>query len=228
MTRVAIIQSSYLPWKGYFDIINDCDIFIFYDEVKYSKNGWRNRNRIKLQGEAKWLTVPVIYDCNTTIAQVKIANNQWQRKHRSTIMHAYNKCAHYGESADLLDSIYRNKEWHSLSELNQETTKLICRRLGIKTEIKCSTAFTKHGGRSQRLIDIIKAVGGTEYISGPKAKSYINENDFKRNNISITWKDYTGYPTYQQSTGLFMHELSIIDLIINTGKAAPSLIWGWR
>src|SRR4029079_10372519 len=96
MSTVAVLQSNYLPWKGYFDIIHDADLFIFYDDVQYTKNDWRNRNRIKAPGGTAWLTVPVGQALDRRICDVEIREHHWQLKHWRTLQQCYGQSPHFG------------------------------------------------------------------------------------------------------------------------------------
>src|SRR6476646_8546202 len=116
--RVAVIQSNYIPWRGYFDIIHDADVFVFYDDVQYTVNDWRNRNRIKTANGVVWLTVPVGNQNDRRICDVEIHDRAWSRKHRMTIEQSYKRAAHYQEYADFFHGMY-DRDWTSLSELNQ-------------------------------------------------------------------------------------------------------------
>lgn len=228
MKKVVILQSSYIPWKGYFDLIHDADHFVFYDDVQFTKNDWRNRNKIKTSQGSKWLTVPVGERINRTVREVEIISTRWQSKHLKSIRQNYCRSAHFADYEGLLEEIYLDTEWKSLSELNQHLTRRICSELGIATQFTDSKYYSASGNRTDRLIALIKAVGGNSYISGPAARSYIDEERFKDEKIKIMWKDYNGYPAYRQLYGNFEHRLSIFDLLFNMGPDAPYYIWGWR
>tara|TARA_B100000073_G_scaffold82687_1_gene63257 strand:- start:5534 stop:6226 length:693 start_codon:yes stop_codon:yes gene_type:complete len=224
---IGISQSNYLPWKGYFDLINDCDIFVFLDEVQYTKQDWRNRNLIKTKRGKEWITIPIGKNIKKKIYEVKPINNHWQRKHKKSIQMAYSSCKFYREFEYILDHIYQDKNWESLSEFNQYTINLFCKLLNINTKIIDSREIKKSDDKNQRLIDIILKLKGNTYLSGGSAKSYLNQSIFQKNNIEIIWKDYSYYPIYPQKYNNFYHDLSIIDLVFNTGKDASNFIWGY-
>ncbi|MBV8468197.1 MAG: WbqC family protein [Burkholderiales bacterium] len=229
MKRVAVIQSNYLPWKGYFDIIHDVDLFIFYDCVQYTKNDWRNRNVIKTAAGPSWLTVPVQFQLGDTIEQARVANTHWQAKHFKTLEHAYRRQPGYEWLLPLLQETYLDREWTNLSELNRHLIQRICADyLGIETAIVGSSQFTLNGARQERLLDLLVQAGATHYVSGPAARSYIEEPRFAEAGIALSYKDYAGYPEYAQPYGEFRHAVSIVDVIACTGQAAPEYIWGWR
>ncbi|WP_417731002.1 WbqC family protein [Rosistilla oblonga] len=226
---VAVIQSSYLPWKGYFDIIHDVDLFIFYDDVQFSKNSWRNRNRIIGPSGAHWITVPVGKAKGRLIHEIELDDHAWQDKHLAAITNAYRKSQFFKLYIDFVTDIFTQKKWTSLSELNQQTTLDIARELlGINTEMIDSRAFVPSGAKQERLIDLLKQAGATRYISGPAAKDYINAQEFQDNNIELIYKDYAGYPTYDQGTAEFAHDVTILDTLFNCGSSAPQFVWGWR
>lgn len=229
MTRkVVILQSNYIPWKGYFDLINDADIFVFYDEVQFTKNDWRNRNRFKTASGSKWLSVPVGKEINRTISEVTLDVADWQEKHYRSLVQEYSKCPHYSSYSYLLESIYKRKTWRLLSELNQFAIKEIASCLGIDVTFISSDKLGNSGKKSERLVSIVKAVGGDRYISGPAAKSYLDEETFRRSGISVIWKDYENYPVYSQRHPPFDHNVTILDLIFNEGPRSADYIWNWR
>lgn len=227
--RVAVLQSSYIPWKGYFDIIHDVDTFVFYDDVQFTYQDWRSRNRIMVNGAPTWLTVPTGSDIRRNINEVKLPNPAWQRKHWSTIRHAYAKSRFFREFAPSFEEIYMVQRWTSLSEMNQHVTQRIAKdMLGITADFLDSTQFAAEGTKLERLIDLLKKVGATHYVSGPAARSYIDESAFEAAGIALAYKDYSGYPEYRQASSRFEHAVSILDLLFNTGPTAPDYIWGWR
>lgn len=227
--RVAVLQSSYIPWKGYFDIIHDVDLFIFYDDVQFTYQDWRSRNRVIANGKPVWLTVPTGGDIKRLINEVQLANPSWQRKHWSTIRHAYTKSPHFRDHAEIFEKIYLENEWKSLSEMNQHITRVIAKDiLGIQTEFRDSLEFGATGSKLDRLIDLLVKAGASHYLSGPAARAYIDPARFEEAGIELEYKDYSGYPQYRQHSESFEHAVSILDLLFNTGPSAPEYIWGWR
>lgn len=224
-----MIQSNYIPWKGYFDIIHDADLFVFYDDVQFTKNDWRNRNIIKTSQGNKWLSVPVGSKIHRLIHQVEINNPAWGKKHWQTIRQYYSRSPYFADYAPFFEQIYLEKTWDNLSELNQFLIKNISRLfLDIKTDFMDSRQINVSGCRQQRLLELLKKTGAGIYISGPAALEYIDENTWAQSGIEIIYKDYTGYPEYPQRYPPFDHFVSIIDLLFNVGPDAPYYIWGWR
>jgi hypothetical protein len=229
MKRVGVIQSNYIPWKGYFDIIHDVDLFIFYDDVQYTKNDWRNRNRIKTMQGPHWLTIPVGPHKDKLICEIELVDQQWRKKHWETIRQSYAKAAHFKTYKAFFEHVYLECEWPTLSELNQYLTKQICCEfLGINTCFRDSREFQLTGAKQERLLDLLKQVGATSYVSGLSARAYIEDERFEEAGITLIYKDYRGYPEYPQLFPPFEHAVSIVDLLLNCGSTAAEYIWHWR
>lgn len=229
MSRVAINQSNYIPWKGYFDLIHDADLFVFYDDVQFTKNDWRNRNKLKNSVGTGWVTIPVGSNLNRLICDVIPSNELWQTKHWKTLNQLYGKSPYFNQYKGFLEHFYCECKWKSLSQLNQYLIKYISREfLGIKTNFLNSSELSREGKRQERLLEMLSAVGSGVYISGPAAKAYIEPDAFKQAGIDLIWKDYSGYPEYSQFFSPFRHDVSILDLLFHTGADAPYYIWGWR
>ncbi|MFH0800858.1 MAG: WbqC family protein [bacterium] len=229
MKKVAVIQSNYVPWKGYFDIIHDVDLFIFYDDVQFTKNDWRNRNRIKTPSGLKWLSIPVGKSLDRLICEVEIKSDLWAEKHWKTITQNYGKAPFFNEIRKFFEEIYLEKSWKFLSELNQHLIRMISRKmLGIRTEFRDSREFEACGVKQERLLCLLKKAGAGLYVSGPSARNYIDEKRFEEEGIALVYKDYSGYPEYSQLYPPFEHAVSIMDLLFMTGRDAPGHIWGWR
>jgi hypothetical protein len=226
--KCAIIQSSYLPWKGYFDIIKGVDTFVFLDDVQYTKNDWRNRNRIKTRNGIKWITVPVKGGIHQKLCDTRIDNSQrWALSHKDLIYSNYSRAEYfYCYKHELLDTFSR--QFETLSTLNIYWIKVICSLLNIDTTFINSNNLGIEGRKEDKIIKICKTIGANHYVSGPKAKNYINEYNFKREGITLEFKDYSGYPEYPQPWGEFSDFVSIIDLLFNCGENASRYIWGWR
>jgi hypothetical protein len=219
--KIVILQSNYIPWKGYFELIHQADVFCFYDEVQYTKNDWRNRNKIVGPNGLFWITVPVEKDAvNGTISEALISNTSWQKKHFKTIEQTYSKSVNKNDVLTILEPIYLGKEWTSISQLNQHLIITISRYMGISTEFKNSVDFDLNGHRVKRLINLINQLEGTEYISGPAAKNYLTENElqFEQNHIQLMYKEYGPYLSYDNKKNEFEDAVSILDLLMNVRK----------
>jgi hypothetical protein len=229
MKKVAVLQSNYIPWKGYFDIIHDVDLFIFYDDVQYTKNDWRNRNKIKTAQGVRWLTIPVGASEQRLICEVELNDNHWSRKQWATIQQSYSKTPYLKQYQDFFERVYTQDKWTNLSELNQFLIKTISSEfLGIETEFRDSREFDLTGKKADRLLDLLHKAGATLYVSGPSARDYLDELRFTEAGIKLVYKDYSGYPEYPQLFPPFEHAVSILDLLFNCGPEAPYYIWGWR
>lgn len=226
--KAAIIQSNYLPWKGYFDIIREVDMFIFEDDLQFTVRDWRNRNRIKTPLGIRWLTVPVIGGRTQAIDEVRICYaTNWVHKHLETLRRSYGHAPWFHDGFDLIEEPLRSKP-ETLSGLNQLLIERIARYLGITTRLVNGRDYGAVGVKDDRLIDLCKKIGATAYLTGPAAKRYIVPQKFDRVGIDLHWKDYAGYPEYPQYTQPFEHQVSILDLIFQMGKEASKYIWGSR
>ena len=227
---VAVDQPNYLPWKGYFDLIHDVDLFVFYNDVQYTVRDWRSRNRIMTPDGLKWLSVPAGSNRNRLICEVKLEDKSWQKKHLETIRFAYSKAPFFSRYFPFFEEVYLGQTWDYLFELNQFLTVAISREfLGIKTRFADSRNFPKQGMKHEKMLSLMDSLGNVDiYESGPAAKDYIIPEDYEKKGIELVWKNYEGYPEYPQLSKEFTHQVSIIDLLFNVGDEAPYYIWGWR
>jgi hypothetical protein len=226
MKKVAILQSNYIPWRGYFDLINSVDEFVLYDDMQYTRRDWRNRNKIKTSQGLKWLTVPVQVKgkYEQKIKDTLVDGQDWKQIHFKTLQQYYKKSLFYDEVIELLAPLYEGKNYRLLSELNTSFLHEICRYLGIQTKITSSTDYDLVEGKSERLVSICEQAGATEYFSGPSAKNYIDVSLFSSYDISLTWFDYSGYSPYPQLWGGFAPDVSILDLLFNCGPNAANYL----
>ena len=220
--KVAIVQSNYIPWKGYFDLINLVDEFILLDDVQYTHGHWRNRNQIKTPNGLNWLTIPVYVKGKLPqkIMDTKVADLRWRTKHWKTIQQNYHKTEFFDRYKETFEKLYLESEENYLSEINYRFIKKICNLLGIKTKISWSMCYGAMGRKTERVISLCKLSSSTTYLSGPAAKNYLVENRFKEENIQLEYFDYSGYKPYRQLFPPFFHEVSIIDLLFNEGPNA--------
>lgn len=226
---VALLQSNYIPWKGYFDIIHDVDLFIFYDDVQYTKNDWRNRNRIKTPEGVKWLTVPVGKREQRLICEVRVPDTAWQARHWRLIQQYYRKARYFDYYRPALESFYLEHHWADLSTLNQALIRTIAVQfLGITTTFARSQDYAAEGHKQERVLDIVRKTGAPVYLSGPAARAYLDPALFRQHGIEVRWKDYSGYPEYTQFHPPFTHAVTILDLLFHKGPRAPWFIWGHR
>lgn len=223
--RVAILQSNYIPWKGYFDIIGSVDLFVFHDDLQYTKGDWRNRNKIKTPKGSEWITVPCGTSEHRLICEVELINSDWQRKHLRLIQTHYLRTPYFKKYIPFFEEIYLGRRWAKLSDMNQYVIKAISTRLlGIKVQFDDSRAYDLKAAKGDRVIELLKKIGATKYLSGPAAKSYLDESTFASEGIHLEWINYSGYPEYPQLNPPFDHAVSIIDLLFNTGPNAASFM----
>lgn len=223
MKRVAIVQSNYLPWKGYFDMIGSVDEFILYDDVQYTRRDWRNRNKLKTPQGLHWLTVPVKVKGRylQTIKETEIDGDAWRDAHWKSLAHNYSKARYYRDVITLIEPILLHGRQTHLSDLNTDLLKAICGYLGITTSIRQASEFDLQEGKSERLLGMCLAIGATTYVSGPAAQDYLDQSLFAEAGVAVEWFDYSGYPAYPQLWGEFEHSVSILDLLFNCGHESP-------
>jgi hypothetical protein len=222
--RVGVIQSNYLPWRGYFDFIREVDVFVIHDDRQFTKGDWRNRNLLKTPTGTRWITVPVHYRhtsqliCDTTVDY----SRNWQREHRNLIMSNLAGAPYLGDVLSLINDPLQARH-ETISALNIALIKGICRYLGIVTPIRLSSEFRLGGAKTDRLIELLTTMRATTYVSGPSAKSYLDESKFRESRIRLEYKRYD-YPEYPQLWGPFEGRVSVLDLIANCGPSARRLL----
>ncbi len=221
---VSILQSNYIPWKGYFDLIAQSDVFVIYDEVQYTKNDWRNRNIIKTQNGPQWITIPVKQNSlGQKIYETEALKFNWYKKHMNALQANYGKTKYFKEYKKLFFDIYERGDMN-LSVINKQFIEAICSALEIQTKIIDSRSLDLVGDRQERLIDACEKLNASTYLSGPAAKSYLEEDKFNEKGIKVMWMDYSNYTEYFQLSPPFVHEVSILDLIFNEGPNARNFL----
>lgn len=222
MKRVAIVQSNYVPWKGYFDLIAGVDEFVFFDDMQYTRRDWRNRNLIKTPGGPRWLTIPVEVSgrYHQRIDETRVSDPGWRRSHWSTIVQNYRAAPCFEAYRERIGAMYEAADSPLLSEVNQSMIATICAMLGIRTPLTRSTDYGSFPGKTERLVALCVAAGATHYLSGPAAREYIVPELFEQAGISLEWMDYSGYPEYPQIHPPFQHGVSILDLLFHCGPDA--------
>lgn len=225
MKKIAILQSNYIPWIGYFDLIASVDEFILYDSMQYTKRDWRNRNIIKTPQGNQWLSVPVHSKGQyfQSIFDTKIDGEKWQKDHWKAITMNYAKAPFFNEISMLIEPFYKLHYSH-LSELNKSLILEICNYLDIQTNILDSSAFELEGDKSEKLLNICIQSGANSYLSGPSAKEYLDLDIFKKNKIKVEWFNYNNYQPYPQLWGDFEGGVSILDLLFNCGSSSKNYL----
>jgi len=219
---VAIVQSNYIPWKGYFDLIARCDEFILFDDVQYTKRDWRNRNRIKTRHGVQWLSIPVNVSGRyfQAIKDVTIADAGWAETHWKTIAANYARAPFFDQYREPIERLYREASDPSLSGVNRRFIVGLCGLLGIETRITSSMDYGVIEGKTARLVELCRQAGASRYISGPSARSYIEPELFERAGIALEYMDYAGYKEYAQLYPPFEHAVSVVDVLFSVGPAA--------
>ena len=225
--RVAIIQSSYIPWKGYLDIVASVDELILFDDRQYTRRDWRNRNRIKTPRGIRWLTIPVEVKgrYHQRIDEVMVSDPGWAERHWSTLAQCYAEAEHFAEQRGRFEELYRRASAERrLSAVNRLFLETLLEILGIGASLSWSSDYQAEGDRSERLLALCQAAGADQYVSGPSARAYLDEELFNRAGLGVHWFDYSGYREYPQPHPPFAHEVSVVDLIFSTGDAARSFL----
>ncbi len=210
MKKVFISQSNYIPWKGYFDAINSVDEFIIIDNVQYTKNDWRNRNKINTPSGPIWLSIPVqtkgFFPQN--INQTKVCNNLWAKKHWKSIFLNYARSSNFKEYAPIFEELYLSNNEKYLSKINYKFITQLCSLMQIDTKISQSDSYSWEGkDKTERIINLCKQAKATHYLTGPSAKNYLNETLFKQEKIVL---EYISYPPNETIN------VSIIDYLFRT------------
>lgn len=226
---VVITQSNYLPWRGYFDLIRSADEVILLDSVQYTRRDWRNRNRVKTPAGLAWLTISVEAKgrYEQAIDETRIADPAWCDTHIRSIELAYRRAAGFEAISPWLFATMRSTAREPLlAEVNEVLLREICKVLAIEVPItRCTDVLPREELRrmepTERLLALAEARGATCYLSGPSAKAYLDVDRFAAQDIAVAWMDYSGYPDYPQLWGAFEPAVSIVDLLLNVGDAAP-------
>jgi hypothetical protein len=221
---IAILQSNYVPWKGYFDLMAAVDEFLIFDEVQYTRRDWRNRNKVVVQGEPRWLTIPVRTKgrFDGPIDSMETDGQSWAETHWKTIVHAYGKSEFFPLYRSALEEAYEKAgKLPLLTDINELFLRLIAGLLGIATEITRSRIVPRTAeAPDDRLVEICIARGATQYVSGPAARAYIENEKFRRAGVELRYADYSGYPVYDQQSEAFEHGVSALDVLMRCGPAA--------
>lgn len=232
--KVAILQSNYIPWKGNFHMMQKVDEFILYDDVQYTRRDWRNRNKIKTPAGLKWLTIPVkkvenhqSSETGQKICETEISDSSWAEKHWHQIEASYSQAPFWKTCSGKVKKLYEiAAEETLLSHVNFLFLSEIMHLLDFSTEITWSMDYPAQGHKTDRLLDILKQAGATDYLSGPAARDYIENEKFEEAGITLHWMEYGPYPEYPQLYPPFEHGVSILDMLFMLGEEVPSRIWG--
>ena len=217
--KVGMIQSNYIPWRGYFDFIDEVDVFVFYDDVQYTHKDWRNRNRIKTATGLLWLSVPVVHHADTLIQNARISyQSRWVEKHIRSLSIEYRRAPFFDLYAHEFFGILNSRP-QTISALNVAICKWVMSILDIRTQTRMSCDFGIQGNKFDRPLEILKFLGATSYLSGSTAKAYTDTRKFHEAGIGLEFKSYV-YKEYPQLHGRFEPNVTILDLLFNCGKSS--------
>lgn len=227
--NVAISQPGYIPWRGTFHLIQRADLFVFFDDVQYTRRSWRNRNRVKGPQAVRWLSIPVrskgVQQEKTPIHRIPIDwGRDWPRSHREILRQCYLTAPFYRRYETLLDRLYGSRP-ALLADFTIETTTSLARELGIRhTRFLRSSDLAVPGSGTERVLNILRRVGATHFINGPTARAYTDEGLLRDAGLSLEYMRYD-YPAYPQLREPFTPDVSILDLLCMVGPEAPRYIW---
>ncbi len=224
MTKCAIMQPTYFPWAGYFSLIDSVDAFVFLDNVQYERGTWQNRNRVLVNGEPRWLTVPATRQfLGQPINQIEIDDRQnWQQKHLKMLSNAYSKHPYAKEMLEAASGIL-DLNITNISELNIRIISEFARNLGATTKLLRASELDISGGRTDRLINICDHLECDEYISPIGAAQYLADDGFvKKTTIRLSFNNFSPAPYPQLKTKEFVSHMSILDVIANLGWAGAA------
>jgi len=229
---LAVMQPTYLPWLGYFDLIDQSHVFVFHDNVQFEKQSWQQRNRIKTSQGGQWLSVPVYQSSTQTIIEVSIVQigtiADWRRKHWKSLATSYQKAPFWSTYGPVLEEVYQRK-WEKLSELNIHLIHLFSRWLGLSSRVvRASELPSLPLARAERLVALCKMFEADVYLSPAGSRSYLESDElFQKNGISLVFQQYD-HPEYPQLHGGFISHLSVLDLLMNCGPSALEIIRSGR
>lgn len=230
MKKIAILQSNYIPWKGYFDLINMVDEFVLYDDMQYTRRDWRNRNKIKTPQGLKWLSVPVDVKGKyfQKINETTVSDATWSKKHWHTLIQFYSKAPFFKQYKEQFEKFYLENSEIKLSQINFQLIKIVNSILDIKTKISWSSEYDLVDGQTEKLLGICQQAGADVYLSGPAAKGYFDESMAEAMEIQVEWMEYSNYLEYQQLFPPFEHGVTILDLIFNEGPNAKNFMKSFK
>ncbi len=226
--KIAMLQPNYIPWKGTFDLINQVDVFVFYDDVQYTRKDWRSRNIIKTPHGDKWLSVPVIHNGrrDQLIYEAEINTNEdWQTVHYKTLKFAYSKAKFFDDYHFILEELYLKNTWQKIADLDIFATKLIAKVLGINVEWVRSSDLNITGNKDgEKVIKICNHLNCNYFINGPASKEFMNEQIFNEAGVKLNYIEYN-YKEYDQLYPPFNHYVSVLDVLFNCGDRASEFIF---
>lgn len=226
--RIAILQSNYVPWKGYFNLVDSVDEFVLLDSVQYTRGDWRNRNRIKSAQGLKWLSIPIQTSGKfpQLIEDARTSDENWPKHHWRQLWESYRRAPAFEEMAAQIEPVYASSPTRWLSEINEHFLTALNRLLGISTVITRDHKYLSDTttGKTERLVEICQRAGAAEYVSGPAARAYLDEEMLRQRGIGVTWFEYPSYPEYGQLHPPFAHAVTVLDVLFHLGGASRKYI----
>ena len=228
----AICQPHYLPWIGYFEMIDRVDVFVFLDDVQFVKREWKNRNRIRKTSsnlDTIWITVPIQKDAQRELIKDALISNErdWIREHFQSIYHTYGKTSFFNKYSSSLREIAEKNSRESIAQLNMALIRFICKELGINTKLIKSSSLNVKGKKEEKLLNICKAIRADLYLANNATGDYVSANYFNKEGIQFVLQNYN-HPEYKQIYKKkilpFLSHLSIIDLLFNYGPDSLNII----
>jgi hypothetical protein len=214
--KLVVLQPGYLPWLGFFDQMHWADTFVIYDDVQYTKNDWRNRNRIKGTNGPQWLTVPVSFHIGNLIKDVALpVDKRWVKSHVKSLQFAYAKARYFDDYFPRIKELIEAPH-ERLIDLDMALIMYLKSTLGIDTQILYSSRMDAEDSKSQRLINICRECAATQYLTGDAARDYLDVKLFEDNGIEVKYHHYK-HPEYPQLFGDFVPYLSVVDILFNCG-----------
>ena len=224
--RVVISQSMYFPWVGLLEQIRLAEIFVHYDDVQFSKGSFSNRIQVKTQAKTRWLTIPLRdVQLGQRIDEVALDESRdWRSQHRNILVQAYKKAAFRDDLLSVVDRVFSQPAF-SLSDVAKASVGALVNYFNLAAHrlFVDSKNLGIHGSSSQRVLDIVKAVGGNVYITGHGAQHYLDHQFFERSGVSVQYMHYRCIP-YPQLHGDFTPYVTALDLVANCGKDGASVI----
>jgi len=220
--RAVVLQSNYLPWKGYFDLIASADVFVIYDSVQYTKNDWRNRNRLMTRNGPVWITVSVVTAgrFGQKIRETEISDRAALTRHWKTITQTYGSLSGFADHAgELFEAFNLASNKTHLHDVNVILLQALLDVLRVETEIIDDLRFSfDSDDPTSRLVQICTELGVSSYLTGPAGTNYLDLDQFRLAEIAVEVLEYDHYNEYPQlGSGRFDHAVSIVDLLAHTG-----------
>jgi hypothetical protein len=230
--RIAIAQPTYLPWLGYFDLLDQVDHFVLLDSVQFEKRSWQQRNRIKIPAGLVWLTIPIVVRGrqSQSIVDAKISEPDFWRDHLRAIELNYRRAPFFDRYFDELRArIKMSASSLSLPEFTISLLRWFAKVVGITTPMIRSSELAVYGKRTELLAEICVSLGASAYLSPLGSSEYLIEElpTLTGHAIEVTFHHYE-HPVYRQLFPPFQPYACILDLLFNEGDSALEVIRSGR